>query len=65
MHFFQKENECLMELFTSKADGLVLYRYPLYNTLKNVSYREAAIKDQDTDNGCVREKGGITQRICI
>lgn len=58
MHFFQKGNECLMELFTSKADGLVLDRYPLYNTLKKVSYREAASKDQTPDDGYVREKRG-------
>lgn len=58
MHFFQKGNECLMELFTSKADGLVLDRYPVYNTLKKVSYREAASKDQDPDDGYVVEKRG-------
>lgn len=66
MHFFQKGNECLMELFTSKSDGVVLDRYPVYNTLKKVSYKEAASKDQDPEDGYVVEKRGhFTKDVVI
>jgi hypothetical protein len=58
MHFFQKGTERLMELFTSNADGMVLDRYPVYTTLKKVSYKEAASKDQEAEGGYVVEKRG-------
>lgn len=58
MHFFRKGTEYLVELFTSNADGMVQDRYPVYNTLKKVSYKEAASRDQEPEDGYVIEKRG-------
>ncbi|WP_440132627.1 hypothetical protein [Chitinophaga sancti] len=58
MHFFQKGNECLMELYTTKGNGKVLDRYPVYTSLKKVKYEEAASKNKEEEDGYVVEKRG-------
>lgn len=66
MHFFRKGTEHLMELFTSNAEGMVLDRYPVYNTLKKGSYKEAASRDQEPEDGYVIEKRGhYTKEVVI
>jgi hypothetical protein len=67
MHFYQHGNECLVELFTRKADGSVADRYQLLNTLNEEKYADVSAKDEvpDAEEYVVEKRGHYTKSVVL
>lgn len=67
MHFYQEGDECLVELFTRKADGMLVDRYALLNTLNKKKYEDVGAKDKvpDAEEYVVEKRGHYTKDVVL
>lgn len=67
MHFYQHGNECLVELYTRKADGTIADRYELLNTLNKEKYADVGAKDKvpDVEEYVVEKRGHYTKDVLL
>jgi hypothetical protein len=62
---YQKDGECLLQLFTAGKDSRIIDTYPLYNTLKQIRYEDIAFLKLDNEYEEREKRGELLGTVTI